>query len=79
MVSDIFRRQVVAFLKELNLGLTGLSRLADFVWICMSFTMSGWALRWLALVSHGVRMRRLSSLHGLLVMGLRCTTQTFGQ
>lgn len=78
-VSDIFRRQVVAFPEELDLGLTSLSRLAGFVWICMDFRTGGWALRWLALVSHGVRMRRLSSLHGLLVMGFRCTTQTFGQ
>lgn len=35
MVSDIFRRQVVAFPEELDLGLTSLSRLADFgfAWI----------------------------------------------
>lgn len=30
---------------------------------------------WLALVSHGIRTRRLSSLHGLWVVGLRCITQ----
>ncbi|KAL4737995.1 hypothetical protein BDV11DRAFT_144469 [Aspergillus similis] len=43
----------------------------------MSLQWVAWsAIRyWLALVSHGIRTRRLSSLHGLWVVGLRCITQ----